>query len=161
MALEAFYCTVVKQIWILLLLAFCCSELEEALLVLPFSCVTRLLQVLNIFIENSWEVELSCRCLFFLLRFVNQRIKSNRKWLKFNWLSVYMHEEYMFMYIYIHMYVLVHVMYIYMPTTSLQYNLCIIWISESIKVRLLPTRFFSHYLIPCEQTQLAKSMILG
>ena len=47
-----------------------CSELEESLLVLPFSYVTDLLPLLNTFIQAGWEVELACRCLFFLLRSV-------------------------------------------------------------------------------------------
>ena len=45
------------------------SELEEALLVLAFSYVLDLLRVLHAFIRAGWHVELSCRCLFFLLRY--------------------------------------------------------------------------------------------
>lgn len=70
------------------------SELEEALLVMPFSEVTELLRLLDLWItvagilagregggrvegfmfssvlQRGWEIELSCRCLFFLLRCV-------------------------------------------------------------------------------------------
>ncbi|XP_078322408.1 WD repeat-containing protein 3-like [Crassostrea virginica] len=53
------------------------SELEESLLVLPFSYVIDLLKVLEVFIDSSWEVELSCRCLFFLLRVHHGQITSN------------------------------------------------------------------------------------
>ncbi|XP_060567358.1 WD repeat-containing protein 3-like [Ruditapes philippinarum] len=44
------------------------SELEEALLVLPFQYVIGLLKLLEEFITNNWDIELMCRCLFFLLR---------------------------------------------------------------------------------------------
>ncbi|XP_053396135.1 WD repeat-containing protein 3-like [Mercenaria mercenaria] len=44
------------------------SELEEALLVLPFQYVIDLLKLLDEFITNGWDIELNCRCLFFLLR---------------------------------------------------------------------------------------------
>ncbi|MBN3288726.1 WDR3 protein, partial [Polyodon spathula] len=44
------------------------SELEESLLVLPFSYVPDLLTLFNEYIQNGLEVELICRCLFFLLR---------------------------------------------------------------------------------------------
>ncbi|XP_056016020.1 WD repeat-containing protein 3-like isoform X2 [Ostrea edulis] len=53
------------------------SELEESLLVLPFSYVVDLLKVLEVFIDSGWEVELSCRCLFFLLRVHHGQITSN------------------------------------------------------------------------------------
>ena len=45
------------------------SELEESLLVLPFSCVTELLPLLRDYIQAGSEVELVCRCLLFLLRY--------------------------------------------------------------------------------------------
>ena len=45
------------------------SELEESLLVLPFPYVIDMLKVLEVFIDSGWEIELSCRCLFFLLRY--------------------------------------------------------------------------------------------
>ncbi|XP_015759117.1 PREDICTED: WD repeat-containing protein 3-like [Acropora digitifera] len=44
------------------------SELEEALIVLPFSVVIEMLTLLNQWLQCGWEVELSCRCLSFLLR---------------------------------------------------------------------------------------------
>ncbi|XP_064484257.1 WD repeat-containing protein 3-like [Ornithodoros turicata] len=44
------------------------SELEETLLVLPFSYTTDLLRVLSELLERGWEVELCCRSLFFLLK---------------------------------------------------------------------------------------------
>jgi hypothetical protein len=46
------------------------SELEESLLVLSFSYVIDMLKVLEVFIDSGWEIELSCRCLFFLLRYI-------------------------------------------------------------------------------------------
>ena len=49
---------------------FSYSELEESLLVLPFSYVRQFLELLNEFIDRQWEVELACRCLFFLLKWV-------------------------------------------------------------------------------------------
>ncbi|XP_078619457.1 WD repeat-containing protein 3-like [Branchiostoma floridae x Branchiostoma japonicum] len=54
------------------------SELEEALLVLPFSYVIDLLKLLNDFLTEGWEVELTCRCLFFLLRIHQGAITSNQ-----------------------------------------------------------------------------------
>ena len=46
-----------------------CSELEESLLVLPFSYVPDLLSLLNGFVKKSREIELVCRCIFFLMRY--------------------------------------------------------------------------------------------
>ncbi|XP_076820356.1 WD repeat-containing protein 3-like [Clavelina lepadiformis] len=54
------------------------SELEEALLVLPFSYVPDLLKLLNIFVSRGGEVELVCRCIFFLMRIHHGRITSNQ-----------------------------------------------------------------------------------
>ncbi|XP_063403834.1 WD repeat-containing protein 3-like isoform X1 [Mytilus trossulus] len=54
------------------------SELEESLLVLPFSYVIDMLKVLEVFIDSGWEIELSCRCLFFLLRVHHGQITSNQ-----------------------------------------------------------------------------------
>ncbi|KAK3576496.1 hypothetical protein CHS0354_034171 [Potamilus streckersoni] len=54
------------------------SELEEALLVLPFSYVIDLMKIFDIFISHSWEVELTCRCLFFLLRIHHGQITTNQ-----------------------------------------------------------------------------------
>lgn len=44
------------------------SELEETLLVLPFGYVADLLGALSELLDRGWEVEMCCRCLFFLLR---------------------------------------------------------------------------------------------
>lgn len=44
------------------------SELEVSLLVLPFPYVPQLLTMFNSFIHQGLEVELVCRCLFFLLK---------------------------------------------------------------------------------------------
>uniref|UniRef100_A0A3Q3E665 WD repeat-containing protein 3 n=1 Tax=Hippocampus comes TaxID=109280 RepID=A0A3Q3E665_HIPCM len=46
------------------------SELEVSLLVLPFPYVPELLELFNDFIRQGLEVELVCRCLFFLLKSV-------------------------------------------------------------------------------------------
>ncbi|XP_067049791.1 WD repeat-containing protein 3-like [Acropora muricata] len=54
------------------------SELEEALIVLPFSVVIEMLTLLNQWLQCGWEVELSCRCLSFLLRIHHGQIVSNR-----------------------------------------------------------------------------------
>lgn len=54
------------------------SELEESLLVLPFSYSPDLLTLFNEYIQLSLEVELICRCLFFLLRIHFGQITSNQ-----------------------------------------------------------------------------------
>ncbi|XP_006813674.2 WD repeat-containing protein 3 [Saccoglossus kowalevskii] len=54
------------------------SELEKSLLVLPFDVVIDLLKLLDHFIKSGWEVELSCRCLFFLLRVHHGQITSDQ-----------------------------------------------------------------------------------
>ncbi|KAH0518405.1 WD repeat-containing protein 3 [Microtus ochrogaster] len=54
------------------------SELEEALLVLPFSYVPDILSLLNEFIQMGTDIELLCRCLFFLLRIHFGQITSNQ-----------------------------------------------------------------------------------
>jgi len=54
------------------------SELEESLLVLPLSYVTRLLDILSDFLQCGWDVELSARCLLFLLRIHCGQITSNQ-----------------------------------------------------------------------------------
>lgn len=46
------------------------SELEVSLLVLPFHYVPELLTLFNSYIQQGLEVELVCRCLFFLLKYV-------------------------------------------------------------------------------------------
>ncbi|KAG1651938.1 WD repeat-containing protein 3 [Nymphon striatum] len=53
------------------------SELEEALLVLPFSYVMNFMKMLNTFLNNSWEVELALKCILFLLRINANLIMSN------------------------------------------------------------------------------------
>ncbi|XP_076317472.1 WD repeat-containing protein 3 [Tachypleus tridentatus] len=53
------------------------SELEEALLVLPFHYVSALVKILKIFLDLGWDVELSCRVLFFLLRIHCSQITAN------------------------------------------------------------------------------------
>nr|XP_039255830.1 WD repeat-containing protein 3-like [Styela clava] len=52
------------------------ADLEESLLVLPFSYVPDFLKLLNEFVSNGWEVELSCRCLLYLLK-VHQGVISS------------------------------------------------------------------------------------
>eukprot|EP00795_Rhopilema_esculentum_P017672 gene17672-9326_t len=54
------------------------SELEESLLVLPFSYVIDLLKLINNWIMNSWEIELCARCLFFLLRVHHNQIVTSQ-----------------------------------------------------------------------------------
>ncbi|XP_028250264.1 WD repeat-containing protein 3 [Parambassis ranga] len=54
------------------------SELEVSLLVLPFSYVPELLKLFNSYIQQGLEVELVCRCMFFLLRIHFGQISSNQ-----------------------------------------------------------------------------------
>uniref|UniRef100_UPI003AAC76B0 WD repeat-containing protein 3 n=1 Tax=Centroberyx gerrardi TaxID=166262 RepID=UPI003AAC76B0 len=54
------------------------SELEVSLLVLPFPYVPELLTLFNSYIQQGLEVELVCRCLFFLLRIHFGQISSNQ-----------------------------------------------------------------------------------
>ncbi|XP_039599660.1 WD repeat-containing protein 3 [Polypterus senegalus] len=54
------------------------SELEESLLVLPFSYIPDLLTLFNEYIQSGLDVEQICRCLFFLLRIHFGRITSNQ-----------------------------------------------------------------------------------
>ncbi|XP_067301087.1 WD repeat-containing protein 3 [Pseudorasbora parva] len=54
------------------------SELEVSLLVLPFPYVPDLLQLFNGYVQQGLEVELVCRCLFFLLRVHFGQITSNQ-----------------------------------------------------------------------------------
>ncbi|XP_072035883.1 WD repeat-containing protein 3-like [Amphiura filiformis] len=54
------------------------SELEESLLVLPFNYILDLLPLLENYISSGLEVELCCRCLFFLLRIHHGQITSNQ-----------------------------------------------------------------------------------
>ncbi|XP_054642826.1 WD repeat-containing protein 3 isoform X2 [Dunckerocampus dactyliophorus] len=55
------------------------SELEVSLLVLPFPYVPELLALFNGFIQQGLEVELVCRCLFFLLKIHFGKISSSQK----------------------------------------------------------------------------------
>uniref|UniRef100_A0A6I8RCF7 WD repeat-containing protein 3 n=3 Tax=Xenopus tropicalis TaxID=8364 RepID=A0A6I8RCF7_XENTR len=54
------------------------SELEESLLVLPFSYVSDALALFRDYIRQGRDVELICRCLFFLLRIHFGQITSNQ-----------------------------------------------------------------------------------
>uniref|UniRef100_A0A8P4KSK4 WD repeat domain 3 n=1 Tax=Dicentrarchus labrax TaxID=13489 RepID=A0A8P4KSK4_DICLA len=54
------------------------SELEVSLLVLPFPYVPELLKLFNSYIQQGLEVELVCRCLFFLLKIHFGQISSNQ-----------------------------------------------------------------------------------
>lgn len=54
------------------------SELEVSLLVLPFHYIPDLLSLFNSYIGQGLEVELICRCLFFLLRIHFGQITSNQ-----------------------------------------------------------------------------------
>nr|XP_034332540.1 WD repeat-containing protein 3 [Crassostrea gigas] len=75
--LMAYKCDTPERYMLEMLRKIKSSELEESLLVLPFSYVIDLLKVLEVFIDSAWEVELSCRCLFFLLRVHHGQITSN------------------------------------------------------------------------------------
>uniref|UniRef100_A0A8C2FGJ5 WD repeat domain 3 n=1 Tax=Cyprinus carpio TaxID=7962 RepID=A0A8C2FGJ5_CYPCA len=57
---------------------FLFSELEVSLLVLPFPYVPDLLKLFNGYVQQGLEVELVCRCLFFLLRVHFGQITSNQ-----------------------------------------------------------------------------------
>jgi U3 small nucleolar RNA-associated protein 12 len=54
------------------------SELDESLLVMPFLYVIDFLSLLKHWLECGWEVELSCKCLFFLLKVHHKQIVANR-----------------------------------------------------------------------------------
>lgn len=54
------------------------SELEESLLVLPFSYVPDLLKLFNQYLQQGSDVELLCRALLFLLRIHFGQITSNQ-----------------------------------------------------------------------------------
>ncbi|XP_072301134.1 WD repeat-containing protein 3 [Eucyclogobius newberryi] len=54
------------------------SELEISLLVLPFPYVPDLLKLFNGYIQRGLNVELVCRCLFFLLKIHFGQISSNQ-----------------------------------------------------------------------------------
>lgn len=54
------------------------SELEVSMLVLPFPYVPELLSLFNLYLQQGLEVELVCRCLFFLLRVHFGQITGNQ-----------------------------------------------------------------------------------
>ncbi|KAG0341393.1 hypothetical protein BG004_006043 [Podila humilis] len=54
------------------------AELDEALLVLPFSAVTSLLSWLDIFVQREYNINLVCRVLFFLIKSHHNQIVANR-----------------------------------------------------------------------------------
>ncbi|XP_041437105.1 WD repeat-containing protein 3-like [Xenopus laevis] len=60
------------------------SELEESLLVLLFSLVPDALALFRDYIRQGGDVELTCRCLFFLLRIQFGQITSNQMLLGVN-----------------------------------------------------------------------------
>ncbi|RKP35576.1 quinon protein alcohol dehydrogenase-like superfamily [Dimargaris cristalligena] len=54
------------------------SELEDALLILPFSSVTALFPYFDYWILKGWNTNLVCRMLFFLLQVHHQQITASR-----------------------------------------------------------------------------------
>ncbi|KAF9919137.1 hypothetical protein BX616_001188 [Lobosporangium transversale] len=54
------------------------AELDEALLVLPFSAVTSLLNWLDVFVQREYNINLVCRVLFFLVKSHHNQIVANR-----------------------------------------------------------------------------------
>ncbi|ORX92914.1 Utp12-domain-containing protein [Basidiobolus meristosporus CBS 931.73] len=54
------------------------SDLDEALLVLPFKQVISLFSYLDTWSEKNWNLPLTCRILFFLLKVHHHQIVSNR-----------------------------------------------------------------------------------
>ncbi|KAJ1660147.1 beta transducin [Dispira simplex] len=55
------------------------SEMEDALLILPFTQVAALLPYFNIWIQRKWNIGLVCRVLFFLLRVHHQQLIASRE----------------------------------------------------------------------------------
>ncbi|KAJ1924236.1 beta transducin [Tieghemiomyces parasiticus] len=53
-------------------------EMEDALLVLPFSKATALFRYFDHWIQKSWNINLVCRVLFFLLRVHHQQISASQ-----------------------------------------------------------------------------------
>ncbi|CAG5865329.1 unnamed protein product [Menidia menidia] len=72
------------------------SELEVSLLVLPFPYVPELLKLFNGYIQEGLDVELVCRCLFFLLRIHFGQITSNQMLLSFLQREIESKEDVMF-----------------------------------------------------------------
>lgn len=54
------------------------SDLDQALLVLPFSQVFSLFRYLEEWVRRGWQIELTCRVLFYLLKVHQNQIVSNR-----------------------------------------------------------------------------------
>lgn len=54
------------------------SELEQALIVLPFSYIIDLLELFDRWLTHKQEVELCCKCVFFLLRIHHNQIVANK-----------------------------------------------------------------------------------
>lgn len=54
------------------------AQLDEALLVLPFGKVLTLLQVMEIWVKNRWNIALTTRILVFLLKSHHTQITANR-----------------------------------------------------------------------------------
>jgi len=54
------------------------NDLEQSLLVMPFSSVLKFVEYLLIWIREGSQIELSCRCLFFLLKIHNNQLISNK-----------------------------------------------------------------------------------
>ncbi|KAK3076416.1 hypothetical protein LTS18_013102, partial [Coniosporium uncinatum] len=55
------------------------AQLHDALLVLPFSAVASLFTFLNIFIRRRWNISLTCRVLFFMLKTHQRQIVASRE----------------------------------------------------------------------------------
>lgn len=53
------------------------NDLDEALLVLPFNLVMKLLHFMNDWVVNGKYVELSCKCIFFLIKIHHSQISTN------------------------------------------------------------------------------------
>lgn len=56
----------------------CFSDLEEALLLLPFTSVCELLSQLPSLIERGFEIELVCRTMIFLFKMHHKPIVNNQ-----------------------------------------------------------------------------------
>ncbi len=54
------------------------TDLEEALLILPFDYVIKMLNFLDVFIQKGWDIELCVRSLLFLLRTHQSQIVANQ-----------------------------------------------------------------------------------
>lgn len=54
------------------------AHLQDALLVLPFEKVEKLMRFLNFWAESEWNIVLTCRILFFLLRIHHNQIVASK-----------------------------------------------------------------------------------